>query len=100
MLCGFGGIRDTYTVGEYDYCDFDVKHGSSPIIPESFGGVSGAGLWQIPLRKLSDQTIEPIEYILSGVVFYQTDRMGLSRSLRCHGRNSIYDAAYKSITGN
>jgi hypothetical protein len=100
MYCGFGGIHETYTVGEYDYCDFEVKYDSSPNIPDTFGGVSGGGLWQIPLRRSAEQTIEPIEYILSGVVFYQTERTGLYRSVKCHGRNSIYDMAYSFITEN
>jgi len=100
MLIGFGGIPGTYTVGEFDYCDFEVKHSVSPIIPNSFGGFSGGGLWQIPLRKSSEQEIEPIEYILSGVVFYETGRKGLYQSVRCHARNSIYDKTYSSIAEN
>ncbi len=100
MECGVGSIGHTYTVGEYDYCDFKVKYDTSPNIPQSFGGVSGGGLWQIPLRKSSEQTIEPIEYILSGVAFYQTERTGLYRSIKCHGRKSIYDMAYSFITEN
>jgi len=99
-LTGFGSIRGTYTFGEYDYCDFRVEYNSSPNIPDNFGGISGGGLWQIPLRKSSEQTIEPIEYILSGVAFYQTERTGLYRWVKCHGRNSIYDMAYSFITEN
>lgn len=97
MFCGVGSILNAYTVGEYDYYDIRVKHDLSPIIPHSFGGVSGGGLWQIPLRKSAEQKVEPIEYILSGVAFYQTERTGLYRSVRCHGRNSIYDMAYSFI---
>lgn len=100
MFCGFGGIRRTYAVDEYDYYDLEVKHGLSPIIPDSFGGISGGGLWQIPLIRSSEGEIEPKEYILSGIVFYQTDRKGLYRSIRCHGRNSIYDKAYSIIAEN
>jgi len=95
--CGFGGIRSTYAAGEYDYCDFEVKHDSSPNIPTSFGGFSGGGLWQIPLLKLPEGKISPKEYILSGVAFYQTERAGLYRSVKCHGRKSIYDVFYKAM---
>ncbi|MGB8991725.1 MAG: hypothetical protein WCD80_06685 [Desulfobaccales bacterium] len=100
ILCGFGSTRSTYIVGDYDYCDFEVKYDSSPDIPITFGGVSGGGLWQIPLRRSPEGTIEPIEFILSGVAFYQTERTGLFRSVRCHGRNSIYDMVYSFITEN
>jgi hypothetical protein len=77
-----------------------VKHDSSPDIPQSFGGVSGGGLWQIPLIKSLEGNIEPKEYILSGVVFYETGREGLYQSVRCHGRTSIYGMAYSFITEN
>jgi len=100
MFCGVGSIYNTFMAGGYDYYDIRVKHDLSPIIPDSFGGVSGGGLWQIPLRRSSEQTIEPIEYILSGVAFYQTERTGLYRSIKCHGRNSIYNMAYSFITEN
>jgi hypothetical protein len=95
--CGFGGIRSIYEVDGFDYCDFEVKYDSSPNIPESFGGVSGGGLWQIPLQKRPDQIIEAKEYILSGVAFYQTQRNGINRSIKCHSRKSIYDKAYQEV---
>lgn len=100
MFAGFGGIHNTYMVGGYDYCHINVKHDCSPIIPDSFGGVSGGGLWQIPLVKSREGKIEPKEYILSGVVFYETGWEGLYQSIKCHGRNSIYDIAYFFITEN
>jgi hypothetical protein len=99
-LCGFGGIRSIYMIGEYDYCDFGVKYDSSPNIPEKFGGVSGGGLWQIPLVKSSEGRIEPKEYILSGVAFYETGRTGLYQLIKCHGRNSIYNVAYQKVIGS
>jgi hypothetical protein len=98
--CYFGGIKNIYMVGGFDYCNFEVRYDSISNIPDTFGGVSGGGLWQIPLRKSAEQTIEPIEYILSGVVFYETERTGLYRSVKCHGRKSIYDMAYSFISEN
>ena len=77
MFCGVGGIRNTYTIDEYDYYDIAVKRDCSPMIPDSFGGVSGGGLWQILLAKSREGEIEPKEYILSGVVFYETGWEGL-----------------------
>lgn len=100
MLALFGSISGAYTIGKYDYCDIRVKRDCSPIIPNSFGGISGGGLWQIPLAKSREGKIEPKEYILSGIVFYETGWEGLYQSIKCHGRNSIYDKAYSSITEN
>jgi len=99
-FCFFGGIRNLFIVDEFDYCNFEVKYDSISNIPETFGGFSGGGLWQVPLLKSSENIIEPQEYILSGVVFYQTERAGLNRSIKCHCRNSIYDKAYSFIAEN
>ena len=98
LFVGLGSINDMYTDNDYDYYDIKVKHNVSPIITQTFRGVSGGGLWQIPLKKSREGKIEPEEHILSGVVFYETERVGLDRSIKCHGRNSIYDKAYSFIT--
>jgi hypothetical protein len=52
--------------------------------------VSGGGLWQVLLRKSQEGKLEVSDYILSGVAFYQSPLMEGSRSIRCHGRQSIY----------
>lgn len=96
-LCGFGFVRGSYSVGNYDFLDFKVKYDSSPSIPNTFGGVSGGGVWQIPLLRTPNGKIEPKEYILSGVAFYQSKRSGLFRDIKCHARQSIYDLAYKAV---
>lgn len=96
-LCGFGGILGTYKFGDFDYCDYQVNYDNSPDIAGTFGGVSGGGLWQIPLRKGSDQIIEPKEYILSGVVFYQALRTSVYRTIKCHGPKRIYEIAQREL---
>jgi hypothetical protein len=100
MLAIFGFISGTYTLDEYDYCDFKVKHDPNSFMPDRFAGMSGGGLWHIPLKESSEGNIEPKEYILSGVVFYETGWEGLYKSIRCHARNSIYDKAHSYITEN
>ncbi len=30
---------------------FPVRHGSQSVAPRSFGGMSGGGLWQVPLKR-------------------------------------------------
>jgi hypothetical protein len=96
-LCGFGGIGCIYVVGEYDYLDFDVEYDCSSDIPESFGGVSGGGIWQVPLVQMPNGEMKPQEYLLSGVAFYQTKKSGLHRSIKCHARKSVYEIAYRAI---
>lgn len=95
--CYFGGIRNIYEVDDFDYCDFEIKYDNTRNIPETFGGVSGGGLWLIRLPL--DEIIEAKDYILFGVAFYQTERIGIYRSIRCHGPKSIYEKVCKEILG-
>jgi hypothetical protein len=96
-LCGFGGVRREYKVGDFDYYNYEVSYEGRTDIPETFGGMSGGGLWQIPLRMRSDQIIEPKEFLLSGLAFYQTQRTGLNRIIKCHGRKSIYEIMQREL---
>jgi hypothetical protein len=90
-LCGISGIRKEYDESGFDYLEMSIEYDSfNTELPKSFGGVSGSGVWQVPLIKNSEANIEAEEYILSGVVFYQTRLEGNHRLLRCHGRRTIY----------
>jgi hypothetical protein len=42
----------------------------SPETPNSFGGVSGSGLWRFSLAKVSESEIKPFDFQLAGVAFY------------------------------
>lgn len=63
----------------------------NPELPSSFGGCSGGGIWQVPLRKNEEGKIEAEEHLLSGVVFYQTGFAEGVRRLKCHGRKTVYN---------
>ena len=95
--CFFGGISHIYEVNKFDYLEIEAKYDYDPNLPQSFGGVSGGGVWQILLDQMPDGTIKPKEYLLSGVAFYQTEKSGSLRVIKCHARKSIYDIAYKAI---
>lgn len=95
--CFFGGVSRTYDIGKFDYLEIQARYDFHPDLPESFGGISGGGVWQIPLVKNSNGEIKPQEYLLSGIVFYQTEKSDSRRLLKCHSRKSIYDIAYGSI---
>jgi hypothetical protein len=95
------GTVKPYATGEYDYFELPIKYSTRASIPESYGGTSGGGLWQVRLeRKASGGEITPATVpILSGVAFYQ-DGVECDRSaLRCHGRRSAYETAYEAIIG-
>lgn len=89
-MCGAGGVKRQYSVGDFDYCDFEVGYGGISEPPESFGGFSGGGLWQVPLMRGANGELQAKERILSGVAFYQADRTGDRRIIKCHGYRSVY----------
>lgn len=97
-LCGAGGVEKEYISGSYDYLEFDIRYDKNRLqIPRCFKGVSGGGLWQVLLMRTTDGIIEPKEIILSGVAFYQSPVVNNTRSIKCHGRKSIYKISYEFI---
>ena len=90
-LCGISGIRKEYENRDYDYLEMSIEYEShNQNLPDSFGGVSGGSIWQVPLSRNSQGNLEPDEYILSGVIFYQTQLEKNHRFLKGHGRKTIY----------
>ncbi len=96
-LCGAGGVEKEYIVGNYDYLEFEVHYNKNSQVPKSFGGVSGGGLWHVPLQKSKEGKITPQEIILSGVAFHQSSMINNIRTIKCHGRRSIYKVAYELV---
>jgi hypothetical protein len=96
-FCGFGGIGNQYETGSYDYFDFEVQYNDRTDSPISFGGVSGGGLWQVLIDQKESGELVMKEAILSGVAFYQTDLVDDKRTIKCHGRNSIFRNAYNKM---
>ena len=97
-LCVAGGVEKEYISGSYDYLEFGIRYDKNRLqIPRCFKGVSGGGLWQVLLMRTTDGIIEPKEIILSGVAFYQSPVVNNIRSIKCHGRKSIYKISYEFI---
>lgn len=63
-------------------------------VPAAFKGVSGAGVWQVLVRKSAAVVIyaRPQDYLLSNVAFYEW--FAPTRRLRSHGRRSIYERVF------
>lgn len=91
VFCGAAGVDKEYTRGEYDYLEVDAHYNEVNQIPISFQGISGGGLWQVTLKQYKGK-LEADEMILSGVVFYQSPLSNNLRSLKCHGRKSVYQS--------
>src|SRR3990172_9470784 len=67
---GVGGPDDSPQIGDYDYFEFPVSQAGRPAAPRRWGGMSGGGLWQVPLKREGGQLVHQ-KPTLSGVVFYQ-----------------------------
>lgn len=98
QLSSLGSARP-YNIDNYDYFEVPIRYEDDRPIPESYGGTSGGGLWQVPLHKRGSDgeiTLDLIP-ILSGVAFYQSPIESRLSSIKCHGRRSVYDVAYEAI---
>ncbi|MFQ5965936.1 MAG: hypothetical protein ACE5KZ_16850 [Candidatus Scalinduaceae bacterium] len=96
LFCGAARVKKEYSKGEYDYFVVDAHYNETNQLPESFGGISGGGLWQVILKQQKGK-VEAEEMILSGVVFYQSPLSNNIRLLKCHGRRSIYKNTFDVV---
>lgn len=86
----FSGLVREWVSDGYDYIEISAKYEANSCLPKSFGGLSGGGVWQIPLFKEEDGRFVSEEPLLSGVAFYQGEIKDDLRLIRCHGRRSLY----------
>jgi hypothetical protein len=94
---GICGIEREYTEKDFDYIETGVDHTSGGGVPERLGGVSGGGLWQVPVSQLKDGQTKADDPILLGVAFWQTGVNEGKSKVRCHGRHSIYGVLYDLV---
>lgn len=80
--------------GQWDYVTLRANYSDSADIPHSFGGYSGAGLWQILVKPGENGNPMIDQKHLLGVAYYESDLMAQPdttvRDVSCHGRESIY----------
>jgi hypothetical protein len=87
-----------YAVGEtsnerssngYDFFDFRCdppEEGERH--PTTFGGTSGGAVWRLRFRRNADGRLEA-DRVLLGVPILQSAQVGRTRTITCHGLNSI-----------
>ena len=98
LFSGAAGVDTEYERDGYDYFDVPITYTKEFSIPRDFGGMSGGGLWQVPLiKKRSTGKLQHEELLFSGVVFYQQPIRDNESMVRCHGRRSVYEIAYDAI---
>jgi hypothetical protein len=88
--CGAGWVEREYRVGDFDYLQFEAGYGGIDAPPQSFGGFSGAGLWQAGLIRTPKGSLSVARPVLSGVAFYESPLEEGRRVITCHGRRSLY----------
>jgi hypothetical protein len=99
-LSSSGLVSREYVVGDHDYFDYPLEFSRASSKPRNYGGTSGGGLWQVRLEKKGPNAeLTPANVpILSGVAFCQGPVESNQSALKCHGRRSVYDAAYEAIS--
>ena len=91
----FCGIQHVHEHNGYDYLDAGADMTTTGI-PGSFGGVSGAGLWQIPLSLDKGGEISwNRKKNFRGVAFWESAVQEGRRVIRCHGPKSLFERAWQ-----
>jgi hypothetical protein len=96
-MLGYTCIKREFMEGEFDYFETGIFYKTETNIPKDFGGVSGGGLWQIPISESQDGTVQANGSVLLGVAFKQTDIVGNKTEIICYGRHSIYNVLYDLV---
>lgn len=89
-----GETRNYRIAGGLDLIDFLPSWNEELEPPNSYGGVSGGGLWRLFLA--SDLNSKRGQSLL-GVAFYQSDEIDYQRTITCHGPVTVYDKLIECI---
>ena len=86
-------LHRRYEEAGFDFLELNVSYHPESEALQSFAGMSGGGVWRIPLFKRLDEPPEKVrfkEMVLAGVVFFETGIEGDKQRIRCHGGKSIF----------
>lgn len=93
---GLGGPDTVLSEDGFDYFDYPVSPVDRVEAPASWGGMSGGGVWQVPL-KTAEGAVTHGSATLSGVMFYQYPTTETQCGIKAHGPRSIYDNAVSAL---
>jgi hypothetical protein len=97
-LCGAGGANRIFEEIGFDYIEVLVEYEEENELPKSFGGISGGGLWYVPV-VIEDGVPKAARYLLAGTPISETaEIVDGKRTILCHGWKSIYDICYDTIS--
>jgi len=95
-LIGYGFITGREKEEEkdgFDYIEVGASYAQPDKSPVSFRGVSGGGLWQVPVFRKKEHGLGQEYYegiFLSGVMIYENPIVDQHRRIRGHGPKSLY----------
>jgi hypothetical protein len=92
---GVGGPDTVQTADDYDYFDYPVSPVDRIEAPVKWGGMSGGGVWQVPIKNEGLLTHGPVS--LAGLMFYQYPTTETQCGIKAHGPRSVYGKALQAI---
>jgi hypothetical protein len=97
LFCGFGTLHREFQHDNHDYLEMAIDQPGEQGNPATFQGMSGGGLWQVPLTVTADRELIASRFLLSGVIFWRASLPNRRVLLRSHGRRAIYDQLYNTL---
>lgn len=85
----------------FDFLHLAVDRSRLAGLTENFGGMSGGGVWKLPLTKKQHEPMSNVQLgpeILAGVAFYKTAMVNDACEIRCHAGKSIYIKVFEKLT--
>jgi hypothetical protein len=98
LLIAAAQISSKASRGNFDFLTVGLRADERPF-PLTYAGVSGGGLWYLPLCRDDSHPQQPFWHmnpVLAGVAFFEIDRSP-HVDLICHGPTSIYGIARPAI---
>lgn len=97
LYCGFSGFDGEDHKGGFDYYEIETRSSSTDPLPSSYKGMSGGGLWQVPIRVDQEKLYAPNRFLLAGVIVMQTRISDQAMRIRSHGRRSLFEDLWSVI---
>jgi hypothetical protein len=95
LFCGFGGVDREFQQSDLDYFEMAIDNPGQAGVPSTFQGMSGGGLWQVPIAVAPGGQLSASRFLLSGVIFWRAPLPESRVLLRSHGRRAIYDQLFR-----
>ena len=95
LFCGFGGVDNEFQHAGMDFLEMAIDSTEPPDSSLSLKGMSGGGLWQVPIALSPTRQLLPSRFLFSGVIFWRDSLPDGRLLLRSHGRRSIYEGLFR-----